>query len=164
MMRAITAGVVAFGLAAVLAGTGAHRFLPDPQAAAASRPRMDGRWSGEARIAVNWTAQRTLKVHLTIAPDGRVTGTVGDASLRNGRLERNRTAIGRALHVKTDWIIRGDLDGAVIKAEGVQRESVTLPLDWIDDHFEGAVHTSGRHLGGKSSMWLAAFDLRLVRN
>ena len=36
-----------------------------------------------------------------------------------------------------------------------------IPLNWIDDHFEGGVNTSGGHFGGKDSMWLAARSLRL---
>jgi len=39
--------------------------------------------------------------------------------------------------MKTDWIVRGDLDGDV--------------------------NTSGSHFGGKQSMWLAARHLRLDR-
>lgn len=131
----------------------------DSQAIAA----LAGAWNGEAQIFVDWTAQRTLAVRLSIAPDGRVSGTVGDAVLRNGNLRRNRGALGRALHLKTDWAVTGDLDGAVIKAEAIRRASVTIPLDWFDDHFEGGVNTSGTHFGGKESMWLAAGRLRLER-
>ena len=163
MIRAITAGAVAFGVAVLLVWGGADRWLPETQAAPLRSSAMTGAWSGEARIAVDWTAQRRLPVSLTIDQDDRVSGTIGDAVLRNGRLERNRTAIGRALNLKTDWIIRGDLEGDVIKAEGVRRDAVTLPLNWIEDHFEGAAHTSGSHLGGKQTMWIAAFELRLDR-
>jgi hypothetical protein len=152
MLAAVAGLVIAV---AVVVTVAADRSLP---------PDMAGSWSGDAEIFVNWTAQRTLPVRLVIAPDARVTGTIGDATLRSGRLEPNRTAIGRVLHVKTDWIVRGDLDGDVIKPEGIHRERVTLPLDWVDGHFEGAVHTSGSHFGGKQSMWLAAGRLRLSRS
>lgn len=161
MVRAITAGVVGF-LIAVLYVLVARADRPaDSQGLAPAA--MTGAWAGEARIAVNWTTKKSLRVRLAITPDGRVTGTVGDAVLRDGRFAANRTAIGRALHVKTDWIVRGTLDGDVIKAEGIRRESVMIPLDWIDEHFEGGVNTSGSHLGGKDSMWLAAQALRLDR-
>lgn len=126
-------------------------------------PAMTGAWSGTARIAVNWTIQRTLDVRLTIAPDGQVTGTVGDATLRQGRFQANRGAIGRALSLKTDWIVVGDLEGDVIKAEGIRRAGVMIPLNFVSDHFEGGVNTSGSHFGGKDSMWLAAARLRLER-
>jgi hypothetical protein len=124
---------------------------------------MTGTWTGSARIAVNWTVQRTLGVRLTITPDGLVSGVVGDAMLRHVRLERNRGSLARALNWKTDWIVIGDLDGDVIKVEGIHRASVKIPLNWVDDHFEGGVNTSGWHVGGKEHMWLAAVGLRLER-
>jgi hypothetical protein len=164
MIRGITAGVIAFIVATTVVFFGGDRWSPaEAQGAGVTATSMAGSWSGDARIAVNWTTQRTLRVKLTIAPDGRASGTIGDAVLRNGRLERNRTAIGRALHVKTDWIVRGDLDGDVIKAESIRRDGISLPLNWIEDHFEGSVNTSGSHFGGRDSMWLAALDLRLDR-
>lgn len=124
---------------------------------------MVGTWSGDSRICVNWTVQRILPVRLTIAADGSVTGTIGDAALRSGRLQVNRNSLERALHWKTDWIVVGHLDGDVIKAEGIHRAGVKVPLDWVDDHFQGGVNTSGGMFGGKQSMWLAAQDLRLER-
>jgi hypothetical protein len=51
-----------------------------------------------------------------------------------------------------------------IRAEGIRRASVMVPLDWIDGHFEGGVNTSGSHLGGRKSMWLAAGRMRLERS
>jgi hypothetical protein len=164
MTRALTAGIVAFIMATSIAFLDADRWHSGAtQTTAITTAAMAGSWGGEAQIAVNWTTQRTLRVHLSFDPDGRATGTIGDAVLRNGRVEPNRTALGRALHVKTDWIVRGDLDGDVIKAEGIHRPGVTLPLNFVDDHFEGSVNTSGSHVGGRDSMWLAAVRLRLDR-
>src|SRR5262249_44466142 len=124
---------------------------------------MAGSWSGDAQIVVSWTRTRALAVHLDILQDGRVTGTIGDARLHHGRLEANRGSLGRALHLKTDWIVRATLNGNIIDAEGIHRDGVMLPLDWIDGHFEGGVNTTGSHFGGKDSMWLAARDLHLDR-
>jgi hypothetical protein len=160
MVRAITAAIVAFIVAmAVVLVARADRLPQD----AAALPAMAGAWSGDAHIVVNWTTEKTLRVRLNIAPDGRVTGTIGDATLRDGRFESNRTAIGRALHVKTDWIVRGALEGAIIKAEGIRRDGVMVPLNAVDGGFEGGVNTSGSHFGGKDTMWLAAQALRLDR-
>ena len=105
MLRAITAGVIGLVVAVLLVSGGSDR---QSAAAAQVAPAMAGVWSGDARIVVNWTQARRLPVRVTIQPDGSVTGTIGDAALRDGRFEPNRTAIGRALHVKTDWIIRAD--------------------------------------------------------
>lgn len=120
-------------------------------------PGTVGRWEGDARIVVNWTKQRTLHVALTVAPDGTVTGTVGDAVLRNGRLKANRGPIGRTLNLKTDYIITGDLEGPVIKAEDIVRSGVNIPFNLTEEHFDGAVHTTGWKFGGKEKMILTAW-------
>ena len=160
-MRFLTAAIAALVAAFIVVVTrlDARVF----QTSESIQPAMAGTWSGNAHIVVNWTEQKKLPVRVAITQDGTVAGTVGDATLRDGRLRRNRNAIGRALNVKTDWIIEGKLEGAIIKSEGIQRDSVKLPLNWIDDHYEGGVNTSGSAVGGKQSMWLAAQQLRLER-
>jgi hypothetical protein len=162
MMRIPAAALPGF-LVAVGINTVIHMNILQAASPRAVTDDMAGAWVGDAQIFVNWTTQRTLSVALTIAPDARVTGTIGDATLRNGRFESNRNALERAVHAKTDWIVKGDLDADVIKAEGIRRGSVMVPLDWIDGHFEGGVNTSGSHFGGKTSMWLAAGRLKLTR-
>lgn len=161
MMRAVSAGVIGFVVAALTVVTGADRFLES--GAGRQSADMVGSWAGYAQIAVNWTRARVLPVHLTVRSNSDVDGTVGDATLRGGRLEANRGAIGRALHVKTDWIIRGTLEGDILKAEGIRRDAVMIPVDFERGRFEGGVHTTGSHFGGKESMWLAAHGLVLER-
>ena len=140
-------------------------FASSPAVAALDDPAMAGRWSGTADIVVNWTTQRTLRVDLVIATDGSVTGTVGDAKLSRAQLTHNRGALGRALHVKTDYIVTGDLHGDIIAAEGIRREgTATLPLNWVGGHFEGGLHTSGSSFGGKEKMVLTATRLKLHQN
>jgi hypothetical protein len=160
MVRAIAAGLIAFVVALVLVSAGmGHPLSAAPQI----EPEMAGTWTGEARIAVNWTTERTLRVRVTIQPDGAVTGTIGDATINDGRLEPNRSSLERALHIKTDWIIRGALEGDVIHAEQIHRDGVMVPLNFIGGRFEGGVNTSGTHFGGKDTMWLAAGGLVLER-
>jgi hypothetical protein len=163
-MRGSTAVVIALVVAVfITAMEEGSLLLEDPQATAIITPAMSGCWTGEAEIVVNWTRARVLPVRIEVLQDGRVSGRVGDATLQHGRLEANRGALGRALHVKTDWIVRAALSGNIIDADGIRREDVMMPLNWVGDHFEGGVNTSGSHFGGKDSMWLAARDLRLAR-
>lgn len=126
-------------------------------------PVMVGRWKGEAEIAVDWTKARTLLVDIRILSDDRVTGTVGDATLVDGRLMRNRGPIARALRWSRDYIIAGALEGPVIAAEGIKRDAVKMPLNFVDGRFEGGVNTSGTAFGGAKAMVLAAEKLVLHR-
>jgi hypothetical protein len=127
------------------------------------RPAMVGHWKGDAQIFVDWTRTKTLTVDIVIGRDDRVTGKIGDARLIDGRFDRNRGWLMQRLGWKTDYLIDGKLDGAVIAAENIRREGVMLPLDWNGDRFEGGVNTSGTEFGGAASMVLAAGKLILRR-
>lgn len=98
---------------------------------------------------------------MDIRADGSVTGKVGDATLIKGHFERNRGWLGRKLNLATDHIVRGDLNGPVVAAEGITRESVSIPLNFIGGAFVGGVHTSGSKFGGKEKMILSASSLTL---
>jgi hypothetical protein len=151
-MSAYRLVVVALALPAL----GLRGQLPDPA--------MIGTWSGDAQIVVNWTDQASIHVRLDIVADGSVSGQVGDAQLKKGRMARNRGAIGRLLQIKTDYIVSGELHGRVIASEHVQRDGVKMPLNWDGNVFSGGLHTSGSAFGGADRMALSAFHLRLTRD
>lgn len=115
-----------------------------------------GRWEGPGRVIVTWCGRKEIPVVLEIRPDGTVTGTVGDAVLRNGRFQANRGAIGRRLNLATDWIVTGGLDGPLVRSEGIVRRSVTMPVDLREGRLDGAVHSSGWLFGGKKLMMFTA--------
>jgi hypothetical protein len=120
-----------------------------------------GHWQGSARIVVDWCKQQRLPVAIDINSDGSVTGKIGDAKLKNGRLSQNRGWIGRKLNLATDYIIKGDLTGPIVATEGVTRSSVSIPLDLANNTLVGGVHTSGSKFGGKTDGILSAASLSL---
>ena len=126
-------------------------------------PAMVGQWRGNAQIIMTWCQETNLPVSIQIKTDGSVSGKVGDATLANGQLERNRGWIGRKLHVKTDYIITGRLEGPIVAREKIHRSGVSIPLNFSGGAFVGGVHTSGTHLGGKERMVLSAGSLTLHR-
>ena len=152
-----------FGLRRYLLFVGMALVAESTAHAQVAAPSMTGHWTGSAQIAVNWTKARTLPVDIVIGADDRVTGKIGDATLVNGRFKSNRSWLTRALNWKTDYIVEGTLEGDIIAAEHIARESVKIPLDWIGDHFDGGVNTSGAVFAGAKSGVLAAARLILVR-
>lgn len=124
-------------------------------------PAMIGHWEGDARIIVSWCRQTNLHVTIDIRNDGSVTGKVGDATVIKGRLAQNRGSLGRKLNLATDYIIKGELGGPVVAAEGVMRKSVSIPLNFLGGKFVGGIHTSGSKFGGKEKMILSASSLTL---
>jgi len=134
---------------------------PEPDEAFA--PEVVGQWKGNARIIVIWSKQTNLCVTLNIRDDATVTGKIGDALLMNGRLKKNRGWLGENLKVKTDYIIVGDLKGAIVAAEGISRPRVKIPLNLNGGTLSGGLHTSGSKFGGKDQMILSAAGLTLKR-
>jgi hypothetical protein len=127
-----------------------------PANAQVVRPEMVGKCSGTADIFVNWTKARTLPVEIVLTADDRVTGKIGDAVIANGRFRSNRGWLGRALRIKTDWLIDARLEGPIIAAEGIARDELMMPLNWNGSRFEGGVATSGSKIGNRETMTLAA--------
>jgi hypothetical protein len=124
---------------------------------------MLGRWRGEANIVVNWTKARTIPIDITIVDHDSVTGRIGDAKLVGGVLSRNRGWLGRALDVKTDYIVDGRLEGPLLEAEGILRTSVRMPMNFRLGQWVGSVHSSGTPAGGaKSMIFTASFTLYRV--
>ena len=140
-------------------------FLISTTAAAerVAPPTMTGAWQGQARIIVAWSSQQYLTLQLNIGTNGHVSGKVGDATLKNGTLRRNRGHLGRFLRIKTDFIIEGDLQGPIIASQKITRKSVKIPLNFDGVQFTGGLHTSGQAIGGQARMKLSASQLTLTR-
>jgi len=68
----------------------------------------------------------------------------------------------RNLNWATDYIIKGNLEGAIVAAESITRKRVMMPLNFNGDAFKGGVGTSGSMFGGKDKMILSAMSLILV--
>jgi hypothetical protein len=127
-------------------------------------PAVVGHWEGNARIVNSWCQQTNLAVKLDIHGDGSVTGTVGDAKITTARFQRNRGWVGRKLNLWSDYIISGDLEGAIVAAEGITRKRVMMPLNFSNGSFNGGLNSSGSKFSGKDGMILSAMSLTLSRS
>jgi hypothetical protein len=121
--------------------------------AAAQQPAsLAGHWSAQPVVSVRSRppgggyqfTRNPVVIDLRVAEDGRVEGTVGGATLVDGALRRNRGWLGRMLHVKTDFIIRGRLEGPIFPGDTIREKRISAPFDLR----EGAMHGSLFHLVG----------------
>jgi hypothetical protein len=98
---------------------------------------LAGQWHGTSRFTGISYAEATQKkvaaqdvaTALTIAADGRVTGHVGGAELGGCVVEANRGWFGRLLHIKTDFIIRGKIIGAVVPGSESGTHAINAPFN-----------------------------------
>jgi hypothetical protein len=133
-----------------------------------------GTWQGTADVGVDWTAQRTLDVEITIEPKRRprgridddelsVRGRVGDAELTHARLRPNAGLVMRKVARRSEMVVQGYLKGPVIAAEEIQRGNVTLSLDHRNGELVGSLHTSGSDAAGPLQAAVTAGQLVLRR-
>jgi hypothetical protein len=128
-----------------------------------AKPPMVGRWRGVGTIVVPWPRQRTLIVDLTILANDSVAGTVGDATLVGGWIIPRDPGSRSSLRWNTDYMILGNLDGPIIRAEGIWRPSVQIPLNWTGDGYAGGLTTAGWRVGSVDHRTLdASLVLRRV--
>jgi hypothetical protein len=128
---------------------------------------LAGRWCGSATVHNDFVSQATIEVVLDIQPTRAVTGRVGDATIVDARLDRNRGVLGRLLGIKTDWIVRGKLRGPLIVADDVDRGAFTIPLSIRVTgravELSGTVHATGAGAGSRHAAPVAASPLVLTR-
>ena len=129
--------------------------------------RLVGRWQGTDRYfglsyeegsAAHDRAQY-VEANLTISADGTVEGRIGGAELSACRIEANRGRLGRALHVKTDFIIRGKMEGRVSANSETGTHDISVPLDLAGDQLDGSVFV----IRGALSYPYPFMKLRLAR-
>ena len=103
-----------------------------------------------------------MSFDLTIEPDGKVYGKIGDSTLKDVWLyEQNPIIVwlGNGM-----YLIRGCLEGDIVKAEGIGRPHFWLMIDLKGSLLEGTMNTSGSKIGGKDSMFMTVTNIVLERN
>jgi hypothetical protein len=104
-----------------------------------------GTWQATAQA---WPGPSEIEVLLTVHADGTVSGEVGGAALAGARISGNRTWLGRLLKWRTDYLIRGELRGALGGAPLRNGDRFAVPLNLDGPELVGSIFTSGRDAGG----------------
>jgi len=102
-----------------------------------------GEWRGTARVRMADYTEETYPLHLIIAPDGRVTGTIGEATVE-ARFEWNRSWIGKALNLRTDYIVTGQVSGFSGEPSADLNEKLSMPLKSEGTYLRGALFIGKR--------------------
>lgn len=138
--------LVAIALGIFLAGCGATPIEEVD-------PSLTGEWNGACEISlpvvfdpgqlpddVERTRQK-VALEFTIDADATVQGTVGEATVQESVLKRNRGELGRRLNMASDYIvIDGHLAGPIVPgADENDSKSFTLPFDLVDNRIEGGL-------------------------
>ena len=106
-----------------------------------------GQWHGKTRfrgISYEEATQKKLvpqdvETVLHISADGKVTGQVGGAELSDCVVDANRGWFGRLLNIKTDFIIRGKIIGAVAIGSESGTNTINAPFNLLDSRIKGTI-------------------------
>lgn len=123
----------------LLAGWSVRAAVPDPQ--------LVGTWQGHSRFTgisyeeytTNKVAETTVELTLIITPDGKVAGKFGGAKLTGCEVTANRGWVGRHLHLWTDFIIRGRLEGAIAPGSQGGSHEISIPFNSEHNALDGSV-------------------------
>ena len=120
-----------------------------------------GVWKGEGRIIVAWCKQKQLSFELQINMNGNVSGKIGNAQIRHGKIRLNNIIYRWLGNHK--FIIDAKLANYLVEKEKIKRESIRVFLDFENPFLVGGFHTSGSKFGGKEKMIFSGTGLKLVK-
>jgi hypothetical protein len=124
--------------------------------------KLTGNWKGKGDIIVTWCSQDSLFFNITIKKDGKVSGTVGNAKINYGKISK-RSVVMKLLG-NGEYLIKGYLDGYLVKSEGIKRKSFILMFNFKDGKIQGEMHSSGSKFGGKEEMVMTVTGVVLKKS
>ena len=86
-----------------------------------------------------------VSVSLVIGNDRQVTGTVGGATFEGCNIDGNRGWIGRELHIKTDYIIRGRLSGSTFNHDTILMKDISIPFNVENGDLKGSLFLTSKN-------------------
>jgi hypothetical protein len=105
-------------------------------------PEMVGTWQANLTTVLRQPLFDAPPVSFTIGPDGSVSGSIGSATLTNGRFVRNRSWFGRLMNWRTEYQIRGTLSRVVESYGGTAGDHFSAPLQPRGAELHGALFLS----------------------
>ena len=120
--------------------------------------KFEGHWVGSGKVIVSWCKQKKLNFDIKIDSKGKVSGKIGDAKIKEGKIYSNFLGI-----LNRDYVIEVELEGFVVKKEKIKRKKMRLMVDTKGDYLIGAFRSSGLKIGDKNSMAMTGVDLVLKK-
>ena len=85
-----------------------------------------GKWKGKARVIVTWCKTDSIDIDFEIKKDGSINCRVADTSLLNAGLYPTTFPDKMPWVDKIKWLIKGDCENEIIKAEGIKRNGMGI--------------------------------------
>lgn len=107
---------------------------------------LSGKWQGICKISLGFfqdgpslCGTDSTMVDLTIHQDRIVTGTIGNARLVDCYLKGNRGWLSRKLNWRTEFIIKGHLEGPIVDCDTDSTIKITIPFNMVEGKMTGTL-------------------------
>jgi hypothetical protein len=109
---------------------------------------LAGTWSAKSEVFADFKKGKypseypedLIDITIQINRDATVDGKVGDATLKDCWIKKNRSWFGRWLNIKTDFIIcKGTIDGKVVPEDKLTSRRFTIPFNIVDGKMRGSI-------------------------
>lgn len=111
--------------------------------------QLPGNWTGTQPISVRYTSGfmsytfvrsvDSLASLIQIDEFGKVTGSIGNASFSEAKVQKNRGALGRKFNLATDYVIKGKLIGFTFSGDSIPEKEISIPLELENGYLKGDV-------------------------
>ncbi len=120
--------------------------------------KFEGHWKGQGKSIVSWCKQKVIPFDIVIKKDGEISGKIGNAKIKRGKIYSNFLGI-----LNRDYVIEVELEGYLVKKEKIKRKKMKIMVDVKGDYLVGGFRTSGLKVGDKYSMSMTGTDLVLKK-
>jgi hypothetical protein len=108
---------------------------------------LQGTWSSRTYLKVRYDDENgkykfvgdTINISITIDQDGFVSGSVGNAELKNCRIEQNRGWFGKTFNLATDYRFIGSLPGKIFSADLSGDKEISAPFNINSETTTGTI-------------------------
>lgn len=107
-----------------------------------------GNWQAKQKVTVRQkqngkfvfiAAPDSIPVKFSIDKDGKVSGQIGNATFENCKVVKNRGDLGRKLNLATDYVIKGELNGAIFEGDPNLKKEISAPFDVNENKMKGSL-------------------------
>lgn len=107
-----------------------------------------GNWQSRQKLTVRTKtdgkfvfieAPDSVQLRFTIDAKGNISGKIGNADLVNCTVEKNRGELGRKLNLATDYVVKGELNGAIFPNDPQPFKKISAPFNVDNNKMDGSL-------------------------
>jgi len=107
---------------------------------------LPGTYTGKEHVIIRYEKDGQFifrdeyaQVSVLIDSAGHVTGMVGEATFEQCNVLQNRGWVGRQIGIKTDFLIKGSLQGYTFPKDTLFNKNISIPFNTVNGELKGSL-------------------------